>query len=75
MKTNFLIEYLLFFFPPSCSVEVFEDREKKSIFFFLPYQRGLLFVLKRDAGNTSSLRATGLRSAHLHIRMNQEPFQ
>lgn len=74
IKTKFPIEYMLFFFPPRFSVEGFGDRERKTtniFFFFLPQQRRLVFFLKRDAGNTSSLRATGLRSAHLHIRMNQ----
>lgn len=74
MKTNFPIEYLLFSFPHLVLWRCLET-ERKNIIFFLPHQRGLLFFLKRVAGNTSSLRATGLRSAHLHIRMNQEQFQ
>lgn len=41
MKTKFPIEYLLFSFPPCCSVEVFGDREKKNPFFFSSSSKGL----------------------------------
>lgn len=41
MKTKFPIEYLLFSFPPCCSVEVFGDREQKNPFFFSSSSKGL----------------------------------
>lgn len=43
MKTKFPIEYLLFSFPPSCSVKVFGDREKKYHFFSSSSKRLAIF--------------------------------
>lgn len=70
-EEKFPVEYLLFpSFPPCCSVEAFREREKK-VFFFLFLQRDSLFFLKWDAGNSSSPRSAGLRSARIYIRVIQ----